>query len=68
MAQIRAQMRGRLASLGEMMVEEINACPDPLAMREKLRTLEEQLTKLLGAEQALALARSVGAELTRLIP
>jgi hypothetical protein len=61
-------MRGRLASLGEMLVEEINACPDPLAMREKLRTIEESLARLLGAEEAVALARSIGAELTRLVP
>lgn len=68
MAEIRTHMRGRLASLGEMLVEEINACPDALALREKLRTLEEQLAKLLGAEQAVALARRIGAELTRLFP
>jgi hypothetical protein len=68
MSEIRGRMRGRLASLGEMLVEEINACPDPLAMREKLRTIEESLARLLGAEEAVALARSIGAELTRLVP
>jgi hypothetical protein len=50
------------------MVEEINACPDPLALREKLRTLEESLVRLLGQEEGVALARSIGAELTRLAP
>jgi len=68
MAEIRTRMRGRLASLGEMMVEEINACHEPLALREKLRTLEDSLTKLLGPEEGVALARRIGAELTRLIP
>ena len=68
MTEIRARMRGRLASLGEMLVVEINACPDPLALREKLRTLEESLVRLLGPEEGVALARSIGAELTRLVP
>ena len=64
-SEIRARMQGRLA---EMLVEEINACQDPLALREKLRTLEESLTKLLGPEESVALARKIGAELTRLNP
>jgi len=68
MTEIRGRMRGRLASLAEMLVEEINACPDPLALREKLRTMEESLTRLLGPEEGVALARSIGAELTRLVP
>jgi hypothetical protein len=68
MTEIRSRMRGRLASLAEMLVAEINACPDPLALREKLRTLEESLTRLLGPEEGVALARSIGAELTRLVP
>jgi hypothetical protein len=66
MTEIRRHMVGRLASLGEMLVQEINACPTPLAMREKLRTLEESLTRLLGPEEGVALARRVGSELTRL--
>jgi hypothetical protein len=68
MTELRARMRGRLASLGEMLVEEINACPDPLALREKLRTMEDSLTRVLGPEEGVALARSIGAELTRLVP
>jgi hypothetical protein len=68
MSEIRLRMRGRLASLGEMLVEEINACHDPLALREKLRTLEDSLIKVLGPEEGVALARRIGAELTRLIP
>jgi len=68
MAEIRTHMRGRLASLGEMLVDEINACGDPLALREKLRTLEDSLAKVLGPEEGVALARRIGAELTRLIP
>ena len=68
MTEIRGRMRGRLASLGEMLVAEINACPDPLALREKRRTLEESLVRLLGPEEGVALARSIGAELTRLAP
>ena len=68
MTELRSRMRGRLASLGELLVEEINACHSPLELREKLRTLEESLTRLLGAEEGVALARRIGAELTRLIP
>jgi hypothetical protein len=68
MTELRIRMRGRLASLGELLVEEINACHTPLELREKLRTLEESLTRLLGAEEGVALARRIGAELTRLIP
>jgi len=68
MTEIRAHMRGRLASLGEMLVAEINACEEPLALREKLRTLEESLVRLRGPEEGVALARSIGAELTRLAP
>ncbi|HKW38686.1 MAG TPA: hypothetical protein VJO54_12845 [Burkholderiales bacterium] len=68
MTELRSRMRGRLASLGELLVEEINACHDPLELREKLRTLEDSLTRLLGAEDGVALARRIGAELTRLIP
>jgi hypothetical protein len=68
MTEIRTGMRGRLASLAEVMVEEINACQTPLEMREKLRTLEESLTKILGPGEGVALARRIGAELTRLEP
>jgi hypothetical protein len=68
MTEIRSRMRGRLASLAELLVEEIQACPTPLAMRQKLRTLEESLIRLLGPEEGVALARRIGSELTRLTP
>jgi hypothetical protein len=66
--EIRTGVRGRLAPLAEVMVDEINACQTPLEMREKLRTLEESLAKLLGPAEGVALARRIGAELTRLEP
>jgi hypothetical protein len=68
MTEIRVRMPGRLAPLAEVMVEEINACQSPLEMREKLRTLEESLARLLGPEEGVALARRIGAELVRLEP
>jgi hypothetical protein len=54
--------------MADLLIEEINACASALEMRDKLRKLEESLTRLLGAEEGIALARKLGAELTRLIP
>ena len=68
MTELRSRMRGRLAPMADLLIEEINACASPLEMRDKLRKLEESLTRLLGAEEGVALARRIGAELTRLIP
>jgi hypothetical protein len=62
-ADIRARITGRMADL---LAGEIDACTSALELREKLRTLEESLTRLLGADDGVALARRVGAELTRL--
>ena len=68
MTEIRSRVRGRLGPIGEMVVAEINDCHTPLALREKLRTLEKSLAQLAGAAQAVELARSIGSELTRLMP
>jgi hypothetical protein len=68
MTELRNRMRGRLAPMADLLIEEINACASALELRDKLRKLEESLTRLLGAEEGVALARRIGAELTRLIP
>lgn len=68
MTEIRANMRGRLGAIADMLVAEINACSDPLELRDKLRKLEDALVQLLGAEEGVALARRIGGELTRLVP
>jgi hypothetical protein len=54
--------------MADLLVGEIEACASALALREKLRTLEESLTRLLGPEEGVAFARRVGVELTRLAP
>ena len=63
--EVRSRIRGRMADL---LVEEIDACSSALELREKLRTLEESLKRLLGDDEGVALARKIGAELTRLSP
>ena len=68
MTEIRSQLRGRFGPIADVMVAEINACPTPLALREKLRTMEEALVRLVGQEEGVALARQIGSELTRLVP
>jgi len=68
MTEVRAQIRGRFSPMADLLIGEINACPTPLALREKLRSLEDVLVRLTGPEEGVALARRIGAELTRLIP
>jgi hypothetical protein len=63
--EIRSRISGRMADL---LVEEIDGCGSALELREKLRALEESLKRLLGEEEGVALARKIGAELTRLSP
>ena len=63
--EIRSRISGRMADL---LVEEIDACGSALELREKLRTLEDSLKRLLGEDDGIALARRIGAELTRLAP
>ena len=67
MTEIRSRMRGRLAPMADMLIGEINACPSALALREKLRSAEDALVRLMG-EEGVALARRIGGELTRLVP
>jgi len=64
-AEIRNRITGPMA---DVLATEINACSNPLELREKLRALEKSLTRLLGAEEGAALARAIGADLTRLEP
>src|SRR5262245_4386343 len=64
-AEIRQKISGRMADL---LVQEIDSCTTPLELREKLRTLEDSLKKLLGEEEGVTLARRLGMELTRLVP
>jgi len=68
MTEIRARIRGRFSSMSELLVAEINNCSTPLALREKLRKLENTLVQLMGQEEGVALARRIGSELTRLAP
>jgi hypothetical protein len=68
MTEIRARIRGRLSPMSELLVAEINNCSTPLALREKLRKLENTLVQLMGDEEGVALARRIGNELTRLVP
>jgi hypothetical protein len=63
--EVRSRISGRMADL---LVEQIDACSSALELREKLRTLEDSLKRLLGEEEGVALARKIGAELTRLSP
>jgi hypothetical protein len=66
MTEIRSQLRGRFAPMADLMIAEINTCSTPLALREKLRTFEATLVRLVGKEEGVALARRIGGELTRL--
>ena len=63
--EIRSRISGRMADL---LIEQVDACSSALELREKLRTLEDSLKRLLGDEEGVALARKIGAELTRLSP
>jgi hypothetical protein len=67
-ARAMAEIHGRLGPVSNLLVTEINSCPSPLELREKLRNLENALVHLLGRTEGVALARRIGGELTRLIP
>ena len=62
------EIRGRLGGAAHLLVNEINQCSTPLALREKLRNLENALVRLLGQAEGVALARRIGSELTQLMP
>ena len=68
MTEIRARIRGRLAPMADLLVEEINICPTALELRDKLRKLENTLVQLMGQAEGVDLARRIGGELTRLVP
>jgi hypothetical protein len=62
------EIRGRLGSVSDPLVAEINRCSTPLELREKFRNLEDTLVRLLGRAEGVALARRFGSELTLLVP
>jgi hypothetical protein len=62
------EIRTKLGPTGERLVSELNNCSSPLALRAKLRSLENLLVHLLGPVEGVSFARRVGAELTQLIP
>ena len=68
MTEVRSRLRGRLSPVADLLIAEINGCTSALALRAKLRTLEETLVRLLGQEEGIAFARRIGGELTRLTP
>ena len=68
MTEIRSRIRGRLSPVADLLIAEINGCTSAVALRAKLRTLEETLVRLMGPEEGVAFARRIGAELTRLVP
>ncbi|HVQ61705.1 MAG TPA: hypothetical protein VMS53_06450 [Burkholderiales bacterium] len=63
-----AELRTKLGPTAERLVSELNNCPSPLALRAKLRSLENLLVHLMGRVEGVSFARRVGAELTQLIP
>jgi len=62
------EIRGRAGPIADLLVAEIKACSTPLELRERLRSVEDALIHLLGRAEGVALARRIGAELTRLVP
>jgi len=62
------EIRAKLGPTAERLVSELNNCSSPLALRAKLRSLENLLVHLLGPVEGVSFARRVGAELTQLIP
>ena len=67
MTEIRTLLRGRLAPMADLLVAEINGCSTALELRDKLRKLEDALTRVMGPD-GVELARRIGSELTRLVP
>ena len=66
--QAMTEIRGRLGPVADRLVAEIRDCSTPLELRARLRTVEDVLVHLMGKEDGVALARKIGAELTRLVP
>jgi hypothetical protein len=62
------EIRGRLGGAAHLLVNEVNQCSTPLELRERLRKIESALVQLMGRAEGVALARSIGSELTKLIP
>jgi hypothetical protein len=62
------EIRTKLGPTAERLVSEFNNCSTPLALRAKLRSLENLLVHLMGPTEGVDFARRVGAELTQLIP
>lgn len=62
------EIRAKLGVDADRLVSEINNCSTPLALREKLRRLENLLVHLMGPAEGVGFARRIGAELTQLVP
>jgi hypothetical protein len=62
------EIRARAGPTSDLLVAEINRCSTRLALRKKLRSLEDALVRLMGRAEGVALARRIGGELTRLTP
>ena len=61
-------IRAQIGPDADRLISEINNCSTPLALREKLRSLENLLVHLMGPVEGVSFARRVGAELTQLVP
>lgn len=62
------EIRKRLGPVSGLLVNEIDGCPGPLELRQKLRNIENALIHVLGPVEGAELARRIGSELTRLVP
>lgn len=61
------EIRQRLGPVSSLLINEIEACPGPRELREKLRNIENVLVHVLGPAEGRELARKLGSELTRLV-
>ncbi len=62
------EIRKRLGPVSSLLIDEIDSCPGPLELRQKLRNLENALVHVLGPGEGTELARRIGGELTKLVP
>ncbi len=67
-AKARYEINENIGPVATILMDEIDACPDALTLRLKLRSIERVLVNFLGASQGEELARALGSELTRLVP
>ena len=62
------EIRKRLGPVSSLLIDEIDSCPGPLELRQKLRNIENALVHVLGPVEGAELARRIGSELTKLVP